>query len=255
MIHWLVQNSAAYLVLERGNCPDGLLNAAERRHFMSLHALKRKREWLLGRLTAKRLVQALIQQECGDYRSFEQLTIINAPNGAPIVSGTCFERAILSISHRAEHAFCAATVQQLAQLGNGCALGADIELIEPRDATFEDEYFTHSERQLVARVPASLRDVMITAIWSAKESALKATHVGLSVDTRAVICRLAPVHEPPQVWTPFQFEWDLAQLSFNPPALVGWWRAQGEFVLTLAANSAPEMEPDPAPIKLLGVFA
>ena len=254
-IHWLVQNTAAYPELARAECPHGLLNAAEQRHFESLFTPKRQREWLLGRLTAKQLVQSLIEQECGDCLAFDQLTILNAPNGAPIVSGTCFERAILSISHRAEYAFCAAALQDLAHVGEPWALGADIELVEPRLATFADDYFTHSERQLVARAHASMRETMITAIWSAKEAALKALHLGLNVDTHAVNCWIEPLQESPQVWTPFQIEWDPKRWDSIPPALTGWWRVQGDFVLTLAAMPDSGMQPNPAPIYLTGVFA
>jgi|GEM_PF-5107479 hypothetical protein len=96
-----------------------------------------------------------------------------------------------------------------------------------------NDYFTANE---IARVNASAvetRNLVIHAIWSAKEASLKAWHKGLRVDTRAVEIALAPFERAPAEWMLFQIRCGGA--DFVPP-LQGWWRVQGDFVLTLAAN-------------------
>ncbi|MCZ7667962.1 MAG: 4'-phosphopantetheinyl transferase superfamily protein [Chloroflexi bacterium] len=65
-----------------------------------------------------------------------------------------------------------------------------MERIASRSPEFVTDYFTKEEQVLVDRASADMRDVAVTAVWSAKEAALKALHLGLTVDTRAVTCLL-----------------------------------------------------------------
>jgi 4'-phosphopantetheinyl transferase len=73
----------------------------------------------------------------------------------------------------------------------------------------------------------------MTAIWSAKESALKALRLGLNVDTRRVECHIAPSGSG---------AWAAITLSCDPileaPPLRGWWRVSEGYVLTLALGAA-----------------
>ena len=256
MIHWLLESTSTHPGLAQGICPDGLLNDAELRHWHSLRTPKRRREWLLGRWTAKRLLQAVIARQCGLQLPYERLTILNAPSGAPIVSAACLERVTLSFSHCGERAFGAAWVQDLMHPDAPCALGADLERVEPRIATFADDYFSSPERNLVSRSDPAARDLVITALWSAKEAALKAAHLGLTVDARAVTCWIDPVEEPPRAWTPFQVTWDSRRLQRHARVPVqGWWRSDGDCVMTLAASPAPDALPEPLPVEVAGVLA
>jgi phosphopantetheinyl transferase len=65
-------------------------------------------------------------------------------------------------------------------------VGCDLETVEPRSPAFLADYFTDAEPNLVARTPAAMRDRVLTLLWSAKESALKALGSGLRLDTRSV---------------------------------------------------------------------
>ena len=276
MIHWLVENMADHPDIARGVCPDDLLNAAELRQLCDLSIPKRRREWLLGRWTAKRLLQAVLENPSGERIPLEDLTIINTPSGAPVVTGAWFKRVSLSISHRGENAFCAALVHDLTQPEERCGLGADIELVEPRTATFAEDYFTRPEYECVLRSSEALRDLRVTAIWSAKEAALKAAHLGLNVDTRAVTCWIDAAAEPPREWTRFQITWDAHRLAESaldsaPPRVrleaarrlgsqaalpaQGWWCVRDDLVLTLAARPEADAVPAPAPAIFTGVLA
>jgi len=65
-------------------------------------------------------------------------------------------------------------------------MGCDLEIIEPRADSFVADYFTAEEQKMVAGADATDRDLRVTLLWSAKESALKALGEGLRMDTRCV---------------------------------------------------------------------
>jgi len=256
MIYWLMESMANHRDIARGICPDGLLNAAEQRQLNTLHVDKRRREWLLGRWTAKRLLQTMSAKHHGRHIPFELLTIVNAPSGAPVASGRWSDNVTLSISHRGTHAFSAALLRPVGCVEEHCALGADLELIEKRSVTFAEDYFTGPECAALARVGHAARDLMTTVTWSAKEAALKAARLGLTVDTRAVTCQIGPATGRADAWAPFAVQWDDELLDgIARPELQGWWRQVGDFVLTLAARRALEGAPAPAPVDDIKVFA
>ena len=68
MIHWLLQSTDAHPDLARGHPPVGLLCKLEHARLSNLTIDKRRREWLLGRWTAKQLLQAYLEQETGARR-------------------------------------------------------------------------------------------------------------------------------------------------------------------------------------------
>ncbi len=216
--------------------PAGLLNAAELRQFCALRTPKRQREWLLGRWTAKRLLQMLVAQELGEEAALDSFTIINTPNGAPSVRYGLFGEIPLSISHRDTHALCAVSPWLSREGVEVKHLGVDIERIEPRTGSFAEDYFTEAELARVRRAPEWARDLMVTAIWSAKEAALKALHLGLTVDTRAVSCLIEPPKSVPETWTSFEICYDVARLNHAVPALIGRWQTMEEYVLTCVAD-------------------
>ncbi len=236
MIHWLVQRLDDHPELAAGEPPARLLAPAEQARLAAIANPKRRGDWLLGRWTAKQLLQALARQH-GRTAPLSAITIARDKNGAPYTrfgarSGAGWS---LSLSHSHGVAFCAATP------GAGCRLGADIEWVERRAEGFAADYLTPGELALVARAGAA-RDSLITAMWSGKEAALKALRIGLRVDTWAVSCLIAPEKDAETGWQPFWLAWDerrLAQELFPLPA-GGWWRQWQGFVLTLVAQPPAE---------------
>ncbi len=256
MIHWLLQSFDSHPDLARGVPPPGLLSAAEQARWAGFRVDKRKREWLLGRWTAKQLLQSIITSEGGDRIDLRTLTIANDADGVPFATLASISQPagdapstiqglpefVLSISHRGNYSLCAAVQDDR-------RLGADIEHIELQSDTFVADYLTAEERDLVAHAPAANPDRAVMAIWSGKEAALKALHLGLSVDTRAVTCLFDPDFEAAPDWKRFKV---CCNMEFLPtaPALVGWWRTFHDYVLTLVAETrAGEagIEPDSQP--------
>src|SRR2546421_626349 len=72
-------------------------------------------------------------------------------------------------------------------------------------------------------------------IWSAKESALKVLRTGLRRDTRSVAVSLTAASGAAGGGAEGGGWWPLAVRCGPGPAIQGWWRRDGEFVLTVAA--------------------
>ncbi len=153
------------------------LTPGERVRLGAFRFEKRRRDWLLGRWTAKIALLGITGLPDRDISRFE---IASAPDGAPLprLDGRPF-LARLSLSHSNGRAF--STI-----LRGTTALGCDIELVEPRSVGFVETYFTSSESEHVERTDPRFRDLLVTMIWSAKESTLKALRTGLQADTRSV---------------------------------------------------------------------
>jgi 4'-phosphopantetheinyl transferase len=217
MIDWLVQT--------HDDCPpaERFLGRAERERLAGIAVAKRRGDWLLGRWTAKQLLRAWLRRATGAAPVPAELAILSDPDGAPRVeySGPTAARLRLSISHAGGRAFCALAA------GAG-PIGADIERVEARGPAFAADYFTPAELALLGTAPAESYDAVATAIWSAKEAALKLSRHGLSVDTRAVVC--LPAGAPAPWWQPVS-----VLSALWPGPLRGWWRLADGFVLTIVA--------------------
>ena len=79
MIHWLLQRDADEMPT------TGWLSTAELARLALFRAAKRRQEWLLGRWTAKRLVQGYLEQETGLRPPLDALVIVRDAGGAPAV--------------------------------------------------------------------------------------------------------------------------------------------------------------------------
>lgn len=212
MVDWLVQAKWEM-------APAGFLSPSEQVIFERLRSPKRQQDWLLGRWTAKRLIQKM------DGRGLPLASIVveNDGDGVPAVTLPGYS---LSISHCDGQAFCAAAARP------GIAIGADMEKIEPRLPTFATDYFTPEE---LAQLNEVTRPVLETVIWSAKEAVLKALHLGLSVDTRAVTCLFPAGEFRPGHWQPFTIDYNHHLLPPKRwPVLSGRWQIMGQYILTLA---------------------
>ena len=232
--------------------PPGFLSDRESEVFAQLRFAKRRREWLLGRWTAKRLYQH--SQDTDQALPMRAITVANDPDGAPylLTNGEGRLPLSLSVSHRQDRAFCALASS------SGCAVGADVEHVESRDPAFVHDFFTPSEGALVSSCPAPRRDTFVTILWSAKEAALKAMRYGLRVDTRRVeighLAGLSLVRAPgmslgdkmPEAW------WRLQVSTAWPEAahIAAWCAVGGDYVYTLAV-AAPFFSDSPNPTSVL----
>ncbi len=253
MISYLVRRFQDLSETPGGELPPNLLSPAETALWRSFRFEKRRREWLLGRWTAKLLLQDYVLQMTGVELPLDCLQIRRAPDGAPLVelSGLA-GRGLplpafrsLSISHSHGAAFCAITDEP------GWRIGADMERVEPRPRGFAADYFTRDEQDRLDRAPRELRETYVTAVWSGKEAVLKALRRGLTVDTAGVRCGIDPAYQEQEEWQPFFIDLEPALVAGAPRGerffWVGWWRPWSDYVLTLAAGKAllPVMQPLP----------
>lgn len=228
------------------------LSEKEQSYLGALRFSKRRDDWRLGRWTAKCSVASSLGLP-GTSSHLSQIEIWPGRSGAPEVFFAQEPAHLaISLSHRAGKAVCAVAPFQ-------ARIGCDLELIESRHPAFLSDYFATDEQALVAHTAPDRRDFTITLLWSGKESALKALHLGLRLDTRSLhVCltesppqsrdfwldsyplRLLNSHthepEPSDLWHPFQV------LFRDVPTFVGWWRNPDDLVRTvvLAHPSAPE---------------
>lgn len=222
---WLTQDLAD-LPLD-----DSWLSAREREVAGRMYFEKRRRDWKLGRWTAKRAVLHYLRLP-QDAAAASTLEILAAADGAPEASldGAACPCAV-SISHSGDLAFCAVAPA-------GIALGCDLEEIRPREKNFADDYFTHDELRIVASAADADRASIVTLIWSAKESALKALRQGLRRDTRSVKVDL--FEKESAGWK------SLAVTDLESSRIFsGWYRDSDQWVRTIATYPPTE-----APIEL-----
>ncbi len=260
MLLHLLQTLAAHPSLAEGVAPPDLLHPTEQATFDGLRVVKRRRDWLLGRWTAKHLIQQYLFDTTATRHPLPALLILPSPDGAPqaFLAPQSFDSAqdkppisnlqspisnnqspipnlqspiplSLSISHSADRSFCALTDEP------GTTVGADIERIEPREPGFVEQFFTPVEIAAIHAAPPAQRDTLITAIWSAKEAVLKALRVGLRADTRHLTCIISDLLASPANWRPFliEFQPSTSLAETQSSRLTGWWRSEDEFVYTL----------------------
>jgi 4'-phosphopantetheinyl transferase len=124
------------------------------------------------------------------------------------------------------------------------SLGCDLEMVEPRSSAFVGDYFTANEQALVERELVEERPLLITLLWSAKESALKALHQGLRLDTRCMDVNLdsAAPHAadgrqnpyPVSLLAPVSDCWCPLQVRYAGDRVFrGWWRQADHLVRTV----------------------
>ena len=211
------------------------LSPAESARLEALRFARRRADWLLGRWAAK---QAL--SRCLSISRFREIEVSAAPSGAPevFVAGRAAPVRI-SLSHRAGTAVCAVT-------GSQCALGCDLEAVEPHSEAFVADFFTPEEQELVARAPADRQLHLVNLLWSGKESALKALRCGLRMDTREVAVTAQNVTfdaalPSDAAWRPLEVRYASTQI------FRGWWRHSGALLRTVVVS------PPSAPPVMLGV--
>jgi 4'-phosphopantetheinyl transferase len=184
-IAYLLQTLAAHPALAAATAPDGLLAEAEQAHVATLRVKKRRRDWLLGRWTAKHLLQTYLHETTGRRLPLDALVIRQEADGAPALVPLLpdHEYLSLSISHSGDRAFCAVTGAPGVRVAAG-RVGADVETVRPGLDEMARQFFTQEELAWLADAPAALHDTALVGIWSAKEAVLKALRLGLRADTR-----------------------------------------------------------------------
>jgi len=222
-----------WLTLSADDVPtdDAWLSPAERDVLGGLRFDKRRRDWRLGRYTAKRALRRGWNVTCGGSAPTE-LEILAAPDGAPEVRGHAFPCPSFSLSHSAGRALCVIGAPDT-------RVGCDIERVEARAAALVEDFFAPEEQARIAALPPENQDLAVTLAWSAKESALKLLRTGLRADTRTVVARWCDAR-PHAAWSPLEV---CVPAAAEP--LSGWWQMLDEFILTAVSEPGA---PAPSPL-------
>lgn len=220
-VYWLEQTQE--------DAPEGnnWLSSREIAFLNGFRFAKRRADWRLGRWTVKRALSAFLSPDpLGAVLA--NIEVRTAASGAPEVFWQgAPARVTISLSHRNSRALC--TVSDPA-----VELGCDLEMIEPCSDAFIADYFTAEEQAFVARQSAADRALASALLWSAKESALKALHAGLRLDTRCVVVDLPDVSCADTDWHPLNVTHAADQV------FCGWWRIADTMVRTMVAAPPPE---------------
>ncbi len=198
---------------------DAWLSPRERRTAAGLRVRRRRRDWRLGRFTAKAAVGAWLAV------APDRVEILPAPDGAPEawVDG---ERAHVSVSlsHRAGRA--------LAVVAHGPSpVGCDLERVEPRSGAFVREWLAPSEQGLLAAHAESDRARLTNLVWTAKEAAAKVRREGLRLDVRRAVVAPAGTGADDGAWRALRVQW-----GDGGAPTTGWWRAEPGWVMTIAGD-------------------
>lgn len=202
------------------------LSASEAKFMEGLRFAQRRTPWRLGRWTAKRAVAAHLNWPDSP-SALAQVEIRPAASGAPeVFFNNQLAAVTISLSHRNGCAICAVAPGAI-------ELGCDLELIRPHSDAFLADYFTAEEQALVAKQSAPGRSCLLTLLWSAKESALKALQTGLRLDTRSVVIDPPDLSRDLRNWQPI-----LARYA-GEKVFHGWWQAADDMVRTIVASPPP----------------
>jgi 4'-phosphopantetheinyl transferase len=215
---------------------DDWLSPSEAAQLSMMRIAKRRNDWRLGRWTAKNALALylLYLKVPADPQILASIEIRPASSGAPEAFFQNKPAAVsISLSHCSGIAACAIACSR-------GVLGCDLEAIEPRSDAFVADYFTTAEQLFVAEASAVDRPLLVALLWSAKESALKALHEGLRLDTRNLIVSPSDVVFDFDGWSPIVVRHTDRQI------FCGWWQLADGMVRTLVA--APPPNP---PIRLL----
>ncbi len=224
---------------------DDWLSSQEAACLARLRFAKRRADWRVGRWTAKRALATCLNLP-SNHRALAAIEIRTASSGSPEVflSGQPASVAI-SLSHSSGVGICALASHKTPAADN--RLGCDVEAVELRSDNFVGDYFTAGEQTWIHQTRVEDRPLLVTLLWSAKESALKALQEGLRLDTRSVEINLgsafqqqrqkcggssclAPWLTPAGIWYPLHVRYE------SVPAFHGWWQHNDQLVRTIVSR-------------------
>ncbi|HRI17063.1 MAG TPA: 4'-phosphopantetheinyl transferase superfamily protein, partial [Burkholderiaceae bacterium] len=155
-----------------------VLSFEEREAWRALgRGVRRRREWLLGRLAIKEAVRYALQAEHGEWLYPSDIVVRHDAQGAPFVDGwwTANEYRAPSVSLSHNSGFCLAALG-----GDGTAVGVDAEIVgRVQRPEWLATALTPAEGAWLAGRPAAAREVDVLRLWCAKEAAAKRLGCGL----------------------------------------------------------------------------
>ena len=166
---------------------ETILSSNELGFLKKLTVLKRRNEWLSGRIASKQLLKKIINKEIPLF----DISIERQEKGVPkviLLGGwdNLFKHPLkISISHCEQFVYCSA-----AKVLRGISFGIDVEKITKRDKSFLNDFFTEKEKKSILSFNEETIQELITTVWSLKESVLKALELGLTVPSTLVEAKI-----------------------------------------------------------------
>jgi len=152
-----------------------VLSAAEQDYFQRFKYMKRKKEWLGGRIAAKAAILPLASHHAAD-QNLRSITILPNKHGRPIVEelpaslSALGNEPTISLSH--SDGFAVALARAKSTSRAGC--GIDLQEISPKLAGLTSHFATDAELQLLAQQAGCDEDTVLTMLWTVKEALKKA---------------------------------------------------------------------------------
>ena len=156
---------------------NDILTDGEKKLYTDCRILKRKADWLSGRLAAKKAVAAILK-----YKSSHEVEILRSKSGAPLVAG--HNEISVSISHSGSAAISVAAPFRV---------GIDLEVHEKRPQSFIRAILSDREQALIAHGKPDWALREITRLWTCKEAVAKVCLCGGAVNFKSIDCCNNPV--------------------------------------------------------------
>lgn len=159
-----------------------ILSQAEQHYFQRFKYIKRKKEWLGGRIAGKAALLALADAAPNVRNIMRNMTILPNKHGRPMIKelpACLFTQAsqasqasdiTISISH--SDGFATALARKKSATHPSC--GVDIQEISPKLAGLTSHFATDAELQLLAEQTNCAEDTRLTMLWTVKEALKKA---------------------------------------------------------------------------------
>lgn len=149
-----------------------VLSTAEQSYFQRFKYMKRKKEWLGGRIAAK----AALLSCCSfsDQALLTSITILPNKHGRPLIKEVpaCLSalqaEPVISLSHSDDFAVA------LVRTNSQASCGVDLQKISTKLAGLTSHFTTDTELQLLAEQAGCDEDTRLTMLWTVKESLKKA---------------------------------------------------------------------------------
>lgn len=221
-----------WFVCGEDRIPQGMcwLHPLEQRRLAGYRFTKRRTEYRLRRAAGKYAVAARLGIDIEGPDSLARIGVLTAPGGAPYVvidDEPCGLE--VSLTDRAGQAVCLVGPEGSSRAVGG--LGVDVEIVEHRSQDFVRDFFTRREQRWLTGQLTGAPDAYAAGanlVWSAKEAALKVQRVGLRADTRTVDVAVLRGHRADG--------WARLTVDHEGGAYPGWWRRDGQFLLTVVTR-------------------
>ena len=211
-----------YAIRRFEEMPDAVdwLHPAESLEYQRFSVEKRKRDWLLGRWTAKTLLKSCWLPEM----EISALRIKSGENREPhFLEGDTLQPYTITISHGHGQAFCATARKDV-------LLGCDLEQVRDRSRFFLSDYFSRNEKSLEEKTDLE-SPVFFTLCWSAKESVMKALKLGMKLHPKKI--ELVSLETGKEGWKTL-----IVRNLVDDQLFYGKWIPEGELVYVIVSDVA-----------------